>query len=117
MNSADEPKIFQQLHESGTIGDEEFARLTKAEWENRAAVTAIIPLAEGKPAVDVEGRDGSVFICRRLSGLRLAPQEWCDWVDPPEARPGELSDGMAISCPTASGLGRVGGWTPTSTGT
>jgi hypothetical protein len=79
----------------------------------RAAVMAMIPLAEGKPAVHVGGHDGSVFVCRRLSGLRLAPEEctfygWCDWVDPPEVRPGELSDGLAISYPDCLRLGP--GW-------
>jgi hypothetical protein len=47
-----------------------------AERAMRAAVMAMIPLAEGKPAVHVDGHDGSVFVCRRLSGLRLAPEEW-----------------------------------------
>jgi hypothetical protein len=84
-----------------------------AEREMRAAVTAMIPLAEGKPAVHVDGRDGSVLVCRRVSGLRLAPAEctfygWCDWVAPPEARPGELTDGMAISYPDCLRLGP--GW-------
>jgi hypothetical protein len=84
-----------------------------AEREKRAAVMAMIPLAEGKPAIHVDGRDGSVFVCRRLSGLRLAPEEcvfsgWCDWVDPPEARPGELTDGLAISYPDCLHLGP--GW-------
>ena len=84
-----------------------------AERQMRAAVLAMIPLAEGKPAVHVDGHDGSVFVCRRLSGLRLAPEEctfygWCDWADPPEARPGELSDGLAISYPDCLRLGP--GW-------
>jgi hypothetical protein len=73
----------------------------------------MIRLAEGKPAVHVDGRDGSVCVCRRLSDLRLALDEctlygWCDWVDPPEARPGELSDGLAISYPDCLQLGP--GW-------
>jgi hypothetical protein len=84
-----------------------------AERVMRKAVMEMIPLAEGKPAVHVDGGDGSVFVCRRVSGLRLAPEEctfygWCDWVDPPEARPGELSDGMAISYPDYLRLGP--GW-------
>jgi len=83
------------------------------EREKRATVLAMIPLAEGKAAVHVDGRDGSVFVCRRLSGLRLAAEECvffgeCDWVDPPEARPGELTDGMAISYPDCLHLGP--GW-------
>ena len=84
-----------------------------AEPQEHAAVMAMIPLAEGKPAVHVGGHDGSVFVCRRLSGLRLAPAEctfygWCDWVDPPEARPEELSDGLAISYPDCFQFGP--GW-------
>jgi hypothetical protein len=84
-----------------------------AERAMRPAVMAMIPLAEGKPAVHVDGRDGSVFVCRRLSDLRLALEEctfygWCDWVDAPEARPGELSDGLAISYPDCLQLGP--GW-------
>ena len=69
-----------------------------------AAIQAIIPLAEGRPAIHVDRTDGTVFVCRRVSGLRLVPElnmfyGECDWADPPEARPGELSDGMAISYP------------------
>jgi hypothetical protein len=84
-----------------------------AELVKRPAVMAMIPLAEGKPAVHVDGHNGSVFVCRRVSGLRLALEEctfygWCDWVDPPEARPGELSDGIAISYPDCLVLGP--GW-------
>jgi hypothetical protein len=84
-----------------------------AEREKRPAVLAMIRLAEGKPAVHVDGHDGSVCVCRRLSDLRLALDEctlygWCDWVDPPEARPGELSDGLAISYPDCLQLGP--GW-------
>ena len=74
-----------------------------AEAKKRAAVLAMIPLAEGRPGVHVDGRDGSVLVCRRVSGLRLAPEECClygqcDWADPPEARPQELTDGEAIGC-------------------
>ena len=84
-----------------------------AEQEVYAAVMAMIPLAEGKPAVHVDRHDRSVFVCRRVSGLRLAPEEStfygeCDWVDPPEARPDELTDGMAISYPDCLHLGP--GW-------
>jgi hypothetical protein len=81
--------------------------------EERAAVMAMIPLAEGKPAIHVDGNDGSVFVCRRLSGLHVVPEEAsiygeCDWVDPPEARPDELTDGMAISYPDCLQLGPCG---------
>ena len=84
-----------------------------AEAKLNAAVLALIPLAEGRPAVHVDGRDGSVVVCRRVSGLRLVPEEStfygeCDWVDPPEARPEELTDGMAISYPDCLQVGP--GW-------
>lgn len=83
------------------------------ERKKHAAVRAMIPVAEGKPLVHVDGNDGSVFVCRRVSGLRLVPDECtfygeCDWVDPPEARPDELTDGMAISYPDCLQLGP--GW-------
>lgn len=84
-----------------------------AERKMYAAVTAMIPLVEGKPAVHVDAHDGSVYVCRRVSDLRLAPEEstfygWCDFVDPPEGRPDELSNGMAISYPDCLRLGP--GW-------
>lgn len=84
-----------------------------SEREKHLAVMEMIPLAEGRPAIHVDAGDGSVFVCRRVSGLRLAPEEStfygeCDWADPPEARPEELSDGMAISYPDCLELGP--GW-------
>src|SRR5687767_5690603 len=84
-----------------------------AEPNQWAAVMAMIPLAEGKPVVHVDGTDGSVHVCRRISDLRVAPEEWCfygkcDWADPPNARPDELTDGMAISCGDCLQLGP--GW-------
>jgi hypothetical protein len=68
---------------------------------------------EGQPAIHVGGSDGTVFVCRRLSGLRLEPDEncfycECDWADPPEARPDELTDGVAISYPDCLSVGP--GW-------
>jgi hypothetical protein len=74
-NSSDGPKILQQLYKSGALNDEEFAKVTKAQRKKRAAVMAMIPFAEGKPAVHVDGRNGSVFVCRRVTGLRLAIEE------------------------------------------
>ena len=38
-----------------------------------AAVMAMIPLAEGKPAILVDARDRSVFVCRRVSGSAWTP--------------------------------------------
>jgi hypothetical protein len=89
------------------------ADLQTAEPEQYAAVMALIPLAEGKPVLNVNGADGSVFVCRRISGLRVAPELWtfygeCEWADPPDVRPEELTDGMAISCGDCLQLGP--GW-------
>jgi hypothetical protein len=61
----------------------------------------MIPNVEGKPCVNVEGYDGKVYVCRRISGLGTDEDCFngqCDWVDPADARPDELTDGMAISC-------------------
>jgi hypothetical protein len=70
-----------------------------AEPEKYAAVMAMIALAEGKPIVHVDS-DGDVLVCRRISGLQLEFGDLfcgeCDWIDPPEARPDELTDEMAI---------------------
>jgi hypothetical protein len=84
-----------------------------AEEEKYTSVMAMIPLAEGKPVVLVDETDQSVFVCRRVSGLHLVRDECvfygeCDWVDPPEERPDELTDGMAISYPDCLDLGP--GW-------
>ena len=84
-----------------------------AEPEQYAAVMAMIPLAEGKPLVRVGRRDGCAFVCRRVSGLHVAPEEWafrgeCDWLDPPDARPDDLAEVMEISCGDCLGLGP--GW-------
>jgi hypothetical protein len=42
-----------------------------------------------------------VYVCRRLSGLEIDDGSLngeCEWVDPEDARPDELTNGMAISC-------------------
>ena len=42
-----------------------------------------------------------MYVCRRISGLGTDEDCFnghCDWVDPPDARPDELSDEMAIDC-------------------
>jgi hypothetical protein len=78
--------------------------------ELRESVRAMIPEAEGKTCVNVGGYDGGVYVCRRVSGLATDEDclnGTCDWVDPPDARPDELTDGMAIDCTSV----RVGpGW-------
>ena len=76
----------------------------------RKAVHAIIPEVEGKPGVNVGGPEGEVYVCRRISGLHTDEDCFngqCDWVDPSDDRPDELTDGMAIDCSSV----RVGpGW-------
>ena len=80
---------------------------------------AMIPLAEGKPLVRVAPqnklipREESVFVCRQISGLHVASDEWCfrgdcDWIDPPVSRPDNLVKVMEISCGDCLKLGA--GW-------
>jgi hypothetical protein len=64
----------------------------------RLAVAEFIARVEGKPCVNV-CRDGSVFVCRRIYQLRVDEDSLdgeCEWVDPPSARPEELTDGLSI---------------------
>jgi len=76
----------------------------------RESVQAMIPEVERKPCVNVGGYDGGIYVCRRISGLATDEDCFnglCEWVDPPDARPDELTDGMAIDCASV----RVGrGW-------
>jgi hypothetical protein len=61
----------------------------------------MIPSVEGKPCVNVGGYDGGVYVCRRISGLGTDEDCFngqCEWADPADARPDELTDEMAISC-------------------
>jgi hypothetical protein len=61
----------------------------------------MIPEVEGKPCVNVGVYDGGVYLCRRVSGLDTTEDSFngaCEWVDPEDARPGELTDEMSISC-------------------
>jgi hypothetical protein len=75
-----------------------------------ASVRAMVPEVEGKPCIKVGGYDGSVFVCRGISGIVIDEDSLngvCDWTDPADARPDELTDGLAISC----GCLRIGpGW-------
>src|SRR5262245_3931651 len=60
----------------------------------RAAVRAMIAEVEGKPCVHVGGDDGAVFVCRAIRGLETDEDSVtgvCDWVDPADARPDELT--------------------------
>jgi hypothetical protein len=67
----------------------------------RQAVHAMILKVEGKACVNVGGHDGGVYVCRRISGMGTDEDCFngqCDWVDPDDVRPDELTDGMAIDC-------------------
>ena len=81
-------------------------------WDHklRESVQAMIPEVEGKPCVNVGGYDKGVHVCLRISGLETDEDSFngtCAWADPPDARPDELTDGMAIDCASV----RIGsGW-------
>ena len=69
--------------------------------ERREAVRAMIAEVEGKPCVNLGDYDGGVYVCRRLSGLEVDDESLngaCEWADPEDARPDELTDGMRIYC-------------------
>ncbi len=73
-----------------------------SESEIREAVQAMIPEVEGKPCVNFGDYEGGVYVCRRIQGLEIDEDGClygtCEWVDPEDARPGELTDGKAIGC-------------------
>lgn len=74
-----------------------------SDWDSDvlASVQAMLPEIEGKPCVHIDTLERSVFVCRRIGDLALddvSIEGMCDWVDPAEARPDELTDGLAISC-------------------
>ena len=61
----------------------------------RNAVNALIPEVEGKPVVNTGFYDGGVYICRRIRGRHTREDRFngeCEWIDPEELRPGELTD-------------------------
>lgn len=67
--------------------------------ELREAVRAMVAEVEGKPGVNLGGNDGGLYVCRRLSGLEIDDESLngiCEWADPEDARPDELTDGMTI---------------------
>jgi hypothetical protein len=50
--------------------------------------------------VNIDTQDRSVYVCRRIGDLVIdedSMEGMCDWVDSEDARPGELTDGLAIS--------------------
>lgn len=55
----------------------------------------------GKPCVNIDAETRAVFVCRRIHNLRVEQGVvWgmCDWHDPAESRPDELTDELAIGC-------------------
>ena len=63
------------------------------------AVQSLILGVEGRPCVNVGDHDGGVHVCRRISGLEIDGESFratCEWADPEDARPAELTDGMVI---------------------
>ena len=67
----------------------------------RKAVTAMTPEVEGMTIVNTGFNDGGVYVCRRISGLHTTGDSFngeCEWIDPEDSRPGELTDEMSISC-------------------
>jgi hypothetical protein len=55
---------------------------------------------KGKPCVCIDSNDRSVYVSRRIDDLVITEDSvegMCDWVEPYDARPGELTDGLAIS--------------------
>ena len=72
------------------------------EPEIREAVLAMIAQVEGRPCVNFGEYNGGVYVRRRISGLEIDEEDCfdgaCERVDPEDARPGELTDGMAIGC-------------------
>ncbi len=81
--------------------------LVRSEPEKVIALVTMIPRIYGRPCVHVGSGDGSVCVCRRITGIRI---EWDSigqsifysiraqyfWVDPPHARPDSLTDMLVI---------------------
>src|SRR5215475_11889874 len=72
-------------------------------WDTglRKAIEAMIPEVEGKPCVICGGYDGGVFVCRQISGLHANEDSFngqCEFIDPEDARPDEMTDEMSICC-------------------
>jgi hypothetical protein len=92
--------LRRRYNSNGTVISRRFA-MDYWNAELRTRVRAMIPEVEGKPCVNVGGYDGGVYVCRRISGVATDEDSLngtCDWVDLADARPDELTDGMAISC-------------------
>jgi hypothetical protein len=73
-----------------------------SDWDSDLlkALQEMIPRIEGKPCVNIDTMDRKAYTCRRIGELAIeedAVYGMCEWVDPAEARPDELTDGLAIS--------------------
>ena len=61
----------------------------------------MFPRVDGKPCVIVDAETGAVHVCRSIHDLRVdegVVEGVCDWLDPDEPRPEEMTDGLAIGC-------------------
>jgi hypothetical protein len=73
-----------------------------SDWDPEllAKLRVMIPLIEGKPCVNVDTLDRKAYACRRIGELEIeedAIYGMCEWLDPDDARPDELTPGLAIS--------------------
>jgi hypothetical protein len=71
-------------------------------WDENllASVRSMIPQIEGKSCVNVDMSEGTVFVCRRVSGITVDETSVfgdCEWVEPYEVRPAEMGNGFLIS--------------------
>jgi|GEM_PF-5334517 len=78
-----------------------------SEPDKSVALVKMIPIIYGKPCVCATSRGGSVFVSKKIFGVRI---EWGSigqsinyqvlaenaWVDPPRTRPDSLTEGLAI---------------------
>lgn len=67
-----------------------------------AAARAMIPRIDRKPCVNIDACDRTVYVCRQIRDLCVTDEGviegYCDWMDPSDKRPDELTDGLAIGC-------------------
>lgn len=70
---------------------------TNTEYLLRAS--QLFPRIEGKPFANVQAATGAVCVGQRIHSLRVDDGVLCgecDWLTPPNERPQELTDGLAI---------------------
>jgi hypothetical protein len=64
-----------------------------------ARAAAMFPRLSGQPCVNIDANTGDVHLCKRLYDLQVDFDTLlgtCDWQDPAEDRPDELTDEMCI---------------------